>query len=32
MSTERNLPEYDRPQDIDELIFEQESWLQVSQR
>lgn len=32
MSTERSLPEHDRPQDIDELIFEQESWHQVSRR
>jgi hypothetical protein len=24
--------EHDRPQDIDDLIFEQDAWMQVSQR
>ena len=29
---ELDRQEHDRPQDIDDLIFEQDAWMQVSQR
>ena len=29
---ELELQEHERPQDIDDLIFEQDTWYQVSQR
>ena len=32
MNFELERQEHDRPQDIDDLIFEQDAWLQVSQR
>ena len=32
MDHEWNLPEMDQNQDIDDLIFEMDSWLLVSQR
>ncbi len=32
MNFELERPDQDRSQDIDDLIFEQDTWLQVSQR
>ena len=32
MNTDLEFQEHDRPQDIDDLIFEQDTWQQVSQR
>ena len=32
MQFELEHPEHDHPQDIDDLIFEQDTWQQVSQR
>jgi hypothetical protein len=32
MHVELERQEHDRPQDIDDLIFEQDTWHQVSQR
>ena len=32
MNTDLERREHDRPQDVDDLIFEQDAWQQVSQR
>ena len=32
MDMDLERQEHDRPQDIDDLIFEQDAWMQVSQR